>query len=179
MLSITLIGQKCNNLIRDSQSYLTYQNNFKNEIGVEVSLVCYAESIFSSYESFYDVTNNFVHKFFNALSNTRSKYILLKKNLQYCINCCTISIYFIGYQNVKLKICSRFYVNILLFIGPLIPYICLYFLKCKVFCYYVGIFIFYETLFDHLDLISFYQFFDFFPIYKSQDVYCLKSNGVK
>ena len=67
MLSITLVGQKCNNLIRDSQSYLTYQNNFKSEIGVEVSLVCYAEPIFSSYESFYDVTNSFVHKFFNAL----------------------------------------------------------------------------------------------------------------
>ena len=76
MLSITLLGQKCNNLIRDSQSYLTYQNNFNSEIGGEVSLVCYVESIFSSYESFYDVTNNFVHKFFNALLNTRSKYML-------------------------------------------------------------------------------------------------------
>ena len=56
----------------------------------------------------------------------------------------------------------RFYVNILLCIGPLIPYICLYFLKCKVFCYCVVIFIFYETLFDHFDLISFCQIFDFF-----------------
>ena len=179
MLSITLVGQKCKNLIRDSQSCLTYRNNFKSEIGLEVSLVCYADSIFSSYKSFYDVTNNFDNKFFIALSNTRSKYKPAEKNLQYCINCCTISIYFIGYQNLKLKICPRFYVNILLFIGPLIPYICLYFLKCKVFCYCVGIFIFYETLFDHFDLISFCQFFDFFPIYKSQDVYCLNSNGVK
>ena len=75
MLSITLVRQKCNNLIRDSQFFLTYQNNFKSEKGLKVSLVCYAESIFSSYESFYDVTNNFNHKFFNALSNTKSKYI--------------------------------------------------------------------------------------------------------
>ena len=127
MLSITLVGQKYNNLIRDSQLYLTYQNNFKSEKGLEVSLVCYAESIISSYEFFYDVTNNFDHKFFNALSNTRSKYIPAEKNLRYCITCCNISIYFIGYQIVKLKICPRFYVNILLFIGPLIPYICLYF----------------------------------------------------
>ena len=81
MLSITLVGQKCNNLIRDSQLYLTYQNNFKSEKGLEVSFVCYAESIISSYESFYDVTNNFDHKFFDALSNTRSKLIPAEKNL--------------------------------------------------------------------------------------------------
>ena len=164
MLSITLVGQKCNNLVKHSQLYLTYQNDFKSDKGLKVSLVCNAEVIISSYESFYDATNNFDHKFFNALSNTRSKYIPTEKNLQYCINCCNISIYFIGYQIVKLKICPRFYVNILLFIGSLILYFCLYFFKCKVFCYCVGIFTFCQRLFDHLNLISFCQFFDFFPI---------------